>query len=287
MPKSLLHILICLLLFSAPCFGAEVLIIADAQLKPVREITQGMRKTMRASTSSYAPEEVRGKLAAVVRQEGARVVVALGREALTEAAALPPHIPLVYGMVATPPSITRPNSSGYYMATPAAEYVELIRTQLPVIRKILVVASREMLNSLAHTSAPAVYAHAVRNPFEFTMTLKRQEPADALLLLPDSRIMTAAAIEESYLYSFRRQVPLLGISERHVREGALLALVVDMPQLGRDLGELVNRALKNGTIGQLSLPPRRFELFLNMDTARRMRIRISPELERMARKVYP
>ena len=77
MPHIILYTLICILLTGVPCRAADVLIIADAQLKPVMEVTQGLRKTLRASTRTYSPNEVRGNLAAVVQREGARVVISL------------------------------------------------------------------------------------------------------------------------------------------------------------------------------------------------------------------
>jgi len=287
-PQTILYILLCILLTCVPSRAADVLIIADAQLKPVMEVTQGMRKTLRASTKTYSPAEVRGSLAALLQQEEARVVIALGREALAEALTLPPSIPVIYDMVVTPPSVNRPNTVGFYMATPTGEYAELARKHLPSLKRMAVVASRDLLNLLANNVSAPVSSHSVKNTVEFVKTLKQLENTDAILLLPDSRVMTSTAMEEAYLLSFRKRIPLLGVSERHVREGALLALVVDMVNVGKLIGEQATRALKNGSVGQQSaLPPRKFELYLNMDTARKMHISIPDEVVRMARKAYP
>lgn len=288
MPPVILYSLLCILLTCIPCRAADVLIIADAQLKPVTEVTQGMRKTLRASTKIYAPGEVKGTLAGVLQRENARVVVALGREALAEALTLPASIPVIYGMVVTPPAINRPNTIGFYMATPAGEYAELVRKHLPALKRVTTVASRDFLNLLASDVSAPFSNHSVRNSVEFVSTLKQLDASDAVLLLPDSGVLTTTAMEEAYLFSFRRRIPLLGISERHVKEGALLALVVDMVHVGRVIGEYATTALKSGTVGQPSAsPPRKFELFLNMDTARKMRISIPDEVVRMARKAYP
>lgn len=287
-PHILLHTLIFILLTCVPCLAADVLIIADAQLKPVTEVTQGLRRTLRASTRIYSPAEVRGSLAAVLQREDARVVIALGREALAEALTLPPSIPVIYDMVVTPPAISRPNTVGFYMATPTSEYSELLRKHLPALKRMAVVASRDFLNILASDISSPTSAHSVRNTVEFVNTVKQLENTDAILLLPDNGVMTSTAMDEAYLLSFRRRIPLLGISERHVKEGALLALVVDMAHVGKVIGEYATRALKSGSVGQSSaLPPRKFELYLNMDTARKMRISIPDEVVRMARKAYP
>jgi ABC-type uncharacterized transport system substrate-binding protein len=287
MPNIVPYALLCVLLTCVTCRAADVLIVADSQLKPVMEVTQGLRKTLRATTRTYSPNEVRGNLAGVVQREGARVVISLGREALAEALVLPPSIPVIYGMVVMPPLTNRPNTAGFYMATPSREYVELVRKHLPALKRVAVVASRDFLNVLNDVSVP-VSAYPVKNMFEFVSSLRQLENIDAILLLPDSGVMTATAMEEAYLLSFRRRIPLLGVSERHVKEGALLALVVDMVNLGRVIGEYATSSLKSGSAGQQqALPPGKFELYLNMDTARKMRISIPDELMRMARKAYP
>jgi ABC-type uncharacterized transport system substrate-binding protein len=288
MPTVTLHALICTLLMVVPCLAADVLIIADAQLKPVMEVTQGMRKTLRASTRTYSPAEVHGNLAAVVQREEARVVIALGREALSETLTLPPSIPVIYDMVVTPPAVSRPNTTGFYMATPVGEYAELLRKHLPALKHVAVVASHDFLSLLANNVSSPVNVHSVKNTVEFVSTIKQLDYVDAFLLLPDSGILTSTAMEEAYLLSFRRHIPLLGVSERHVKEGALLALVVDMVNVGKVIGEYATKSLKSGSAGQATaLPARKFELYLNMDTARKMRISIPDELVRMARKAYP
>ncbi|MFH1028600.1 MAG: ABC transporter substrate binding protein, partial [Pseudomonadota bacterium] len=258
------------------------------QLKPVMEVTLGIRKTLHASTKTYSPGEVRGNLTAIMQKEEARVVVALGREALAEALTLPASIPVIYDMVVTPPAVSRSNTVGFYMATPAGEYAELVRNHLPGLKQVSVVGSRILLNLLAGDASSPLNSHPVNNTVEFVNMVKQLDNADAILLLPDSGIMTATAMEEAYLLSFRRRIPLMGISERHVKEGALLALVVDMVNVGRVIGEYATRALKSGSVGQQSaFPPRKFDLYLNMGTARKMRLNIPDELVRMARKVYP
>lgn len=290
--QSFLHIFFCslcaLLLSGTFCRAADVLIIADAQLKPVMEVTQGLRKTLHASTKTLSPSEVKGRLADVVQREEARVVIALGREALAEALTLPPAIPVIYDMVVTPPVISRPNTAGFYMATPASEYADLVRKYLPSLKQVAVVASRDYLSILAGNVSAPLSNHSVRNIVEFVSMVKQLDNADAILLLPDNGVINSTAMEEAYLHSFRRRIPLLGISERHVKEGSLLALVVDMVSVGRVIGESATRALKNGTVGPVSAsPPHKFELYLNMDTARKMRITIPDEVVRMARRAYP
>jgi putative ABC transport system substrate-binding protein len=282
-------LLICLLASPWPslCHGADVIVVADSRLKPVTEIMAGLKKTLRASLRLCSPDEAKGALQRMVEKEEAKVVIALGREALAEALRLPPSIPVIYDLVVTPPAIKRPNTAGFYMATPAREYVELFNAHLQSIRKIAVVGSREQLNVLA-TDTHQTVSYNVRNSFELVSTLRQMETANAILLLPDASLLTAAAMEEVYLLSFRRGIPVLGISEHQVKEGALLALVVDTVQVGRMIGDYATRAIKAGSVGPASAsPPRRFDLYVNTDTARKMGIRLPEEMLRVAKRAYP
>lgn len=266
--------------------AAEVLIIADPQLKPVTELTAGIHKTLRASSKTYSPAEIKGKLARLVEREEARVVIALGRDALNEALTLPHAIPVIYDLVVVPPIISRPNTTGFYMATPVREYQELLQNQFRELRGLAVVGSREYLHLLAGDAR--IDSHIVHNAAELVNTVRQIASADALLILPDVSVVSATALEEVFLFSFRKNIPLLGVSERQVKEGALLALVVDLVSVGRQIGDSANRAIKSGSVGQVApSPAKKFELYLNTETARRMKIRLPDEVIRMARRTYP
>ncbi|MBJ6725011.1 ABC transporter substrate-binding protein [Geomesophilobacter sediminis] len=271
------------------CRAGDVIVVADGKLRPVVEIVSGISKTLKTPLRTYSPVQVRGRLETVVAEEQAKVVVALGKEALAEALHLPTHILVIYDMVVVPPPISRPNTTGFYMATPAREYAEFISNHLhDAFTQIAVIGSREQIHLLARGDSSRLSTYSVRNTYDFVTTLQQLGSADAILLLPDISMLTQTALDEAYLLSFKRKIPLLGVSEKHVKDGALFALVVDPVNVGRLIGEYASRALKGANVGQLPpSPPRKFELFLNLDTARKMGIRVPEDLLRMAKRTYP
>ncbi len=280
-------LLFSLLLFSSPALAAEVLIVGDIQYKPVADVVSEIKSGLRWQVKEYAIADVKGKLDGIVERENARIVVALGMDAVGEALRLPPSIAVVYGLVIAPPKSARSNVTGVYMSTPASEYVSTVRKYLPSIKKVSVVGSQNLLNALLGSDHTQVAAYHVSSSSDLVNTLGRLGDADALLLLPDVNLLTSSVMENVYLFSFRKNIPLLGISEGNVKQGSLFALVFDPKTVSRQIGEKVQNLLKGVAAAEIPpSPPRKFNLFVNTNTARKMGIDIPDEMLKKARRTY-
>jgi len=286
MKISLLLFAIITLFYAAQCYSSDVIIVGDTQLMPVNKIISGIQEKL-DSVKILSPSDARGRLKGIAAKEDARVVIALGREALKESLKLPTSIAVIYDLVITPPEIYRPNTTGVYMATPVKEYVDIIKSYLPQIRRIAVVGSHDLIRILGGTANRRVLAYSVRNSFELVSAVK-QVDSGAILLLPDVGLLTATIIEEVFLISFRNNIPIFGISERHVKQGALLALTFNAVNVGRQLGEKASKALEGADVGTMPPSPSHvFDLYINTNTARKMGIHIPSKLLREAKRIYP
>ncbi len=262
--------------------------MGDTRLKPVHEIIDGIRETITVPFDVYDSAQVRGMLPRIVARERATVVVALGRDAIDEASLVPPPVAVVYDLVIKPPVMTRPNTTGFYMGTPVREYLDVVEKHFPAMKRIAVVGSPQLLKVLDGSHHPQVRNLSVDDPYELVDAVARFDDLDALLLLPDVSLLTKTAVDAIYLQSFKKKMPLLGVSERHVRQGALFALVFDATRVGRQIGEKASEAARGADMGLIPpAPSRDFDLFLNLDTAKRMGIDIPRELIQRAKKVFP
>ena len=280
--------LIALFIVSSPACAAKVLIVGTMQYPFVAEVANDIRSSLKTQSSEYGVAEVKGKLGSVVEREGAQVVVALGNDAVAEAMRLPPDIAVVYGLVVTPPKSSRQNMTGVYLSPPASEYVAIVKRYLPAIGRVSVVGSPAMIRALAAGDQAQISTHQVASSVELLTTLNRLADSHALLLLPDVNLLTASVMENVLAYSFRRNVPLLGISESNVKQGSLLALVFDAKSVSWQIGERVQSILNGDDAGDMApSPPRKFNLFVNANTARKMGISIPAELLKRAKKIYP
>ena len=284
---TLLLIALAFLMFTSQAKAAEVIIVGDTRLKPVAEIIAGIRKTLKSSITVYSSDDIKGTLRSIIAKEQPRIVIPLGRGALAEAQNLPASITVIYGLVLTPPSPGRPNTTGIYMATPVREYADLLNKHLHSIKKVAVIGNSEQLG-LLNGGKSRLDTYGVQSSIELVEILKQLSNIDAVLLLPNAQLLTPATMEEVYLLSFRKRIPLLGISEKQVRDGALLALVADLTDMGREIGEYTSLVMRGTHTNQLSpAPARRFDLYLNTETARKMGIQVPDGLVRAAKGIFP
>lgn len=275
------------LLFISPACAANVLIIGETQYAMVADVAAEIQALLRTQSKEYAISEIRGKLASVVEREDAQVVVALGMEAVNEALRLPPSIDVVYGLVVAPVRSSRTNVTGVYMSPPVSEYLAAIRRYFPALNKVSVVGSQSMMKSLFTGDTSHATPHHVSSSNDLVTTVNRLGNARALLLLPDSNLLTGPVMAQVFLHSFSRNIPLLGISEASVKQGALFAYVFDAKGVSRQIGEKVQSILNGVDSDEIPVSaPNRYNLFINGNTAQKMGIEIPGEMLRKAKKIY-
>jgi ABC-type uncharacterized transport system substrate-binding protein len=268
-------------------FAHDVLIIGDVQYKPVAEVSSAIKSVLKFPTKVYSVSEIKGRLALITEREGARVVVALGKDAVAEALGLSSSIAVIYGLVIAPPNTSRQNTTGVYMSTPVSEYVNAVKRYLPSIKKISVIGSQGLLNILYGKGHANVSVYRVGNSAELVNALGRMGDTHAILLLPDVSMLSASVMENVYLFSYRRKIPLLGISESSVKQGSLFALVFDPAGVGEQIAEIAANILQGNEIDEMPpSAPRKFRLSLNINTARKMGITITEGMLNNAHKIY-
>lgn len=267
--------------------AAKVLIVGDIKYPFVAGVAADIQLAVRSQVKEYAVSEIRGRLGAIVEREAAEVVVALGADAVHEALRLPPSIAVVYGLVVVPPRSGRANVTGVYMSPPVSEYVTMVRRYFPSLTRMSVVGSQAMLRSLLVDDHTQVAAYSVGSSTELVVAVNRLADTRSLLLLPDSNLLTAPVMSNVYLFSFRNNIPVLGISEANVKQGSLFALVFDPKVVSRQIGEKVQTILNGGDAGEIpDSSPRRYNLYINSKTAQKMGVQIPDEMLKRAKRIY-
>jgi ABC-type uncharacterized transport system substrate-binding protein len=97
--------------------------------------------------------------------------------------------------------------------------------------------------------------------------------SDILLAVPDSRIYNSSTIRNILLGSYRRGIPVVGLSAAYVSAGALCAVYSTPEQQAAQAAGMVSEFLHRGTLPSPRFP-QLYQIALNAEVARSMRLTI-------------
>ncbi|MCC6747695.1 MAG: hypothetical protein IT371_08565 [Deltaproteobacteria bacterium] len=187
-----------------------------------------------------------------------------------------------------------PDDHGIHAHVAPQAVFEAFRAARPQLRMlaVLVGPTGQPLLPAAHAMASRMGLQLVElrasSPADAVRILRRMAPAVGGLWLPaDLTLLTPQVVQYAVGLQFRRRIPLMGATLRHVQQGALFALDYAPDQIGRQAAAMVNRLLSSPArpdrrvgsgdgFGMLTGPygvgsPR---LGLNLGTAERIRVNL-------------
>ena len=226
------------------------------------------------------------------------LIYAVGVWALQLVAQEKTDIPVVYAMVLNPPSILEAgatNITGASMNVPVGQSLEFLKQLSPKIHRVGIVFNPavtgyliEEAGGVAKELGLQLVAKPIRSSKEAVMALKslQDEGVDALWVVPDKTVLDLKVVQQMLLLSYRKKIPLLGLSERHAKMGALLAVsFASGKDLGRQAADMAHRVLQETPVTEIPYTTaRRMNLFINMTAAKKMDIEI-PETMSEARTI--
>ena len=200
-------------------------------------------------------------------------------------------IPVVFAMVLNP-SIAigqeARNITGASMNVPVEQQIALLRQVSPQVRRIGVLYDPSKTGSLvrqaeriAHQQGIRLVAKAIASSKDAIAALNAiQGEIDALWILPDLTVLAPESVQYMLLVSFRKKLPLLGLSENQARMGALLGLSFESGRdIGVQAGELANEVLSGRSAEEIPFTTaRRLRLTVNLKTAAKLGLQIPKEV---------
>ncbi len=293
-----------LLVFLATSLGGmgsvtagEVAVLMAAPVDVYEDALRGFKLSLRGhqigKTHHMEGDVDRGRAALAGIQSGENgkkpdLVFAVGVWALQAALKEPIGIPVVYAMVLNPPSIvgSRPaNITGASMNVSVADSLRLLTQLGPQIRRVGVVFNESKTGylvteakALASTVGIELLARRAQTPGEAIQAVNslQQEGIDAFWFLPDDTLLAAPVSKHVFLVSYRNGVPILGISKRQAKMGAVLALTfASSEDIGTQAGELANAILGGTRASEVPYTQaRRVSLTVNLKAARKLGVEI-------------
>jgi len=93
--------------------------------------------------------------------------------------------------------------------------------------------------------------------------------SDIILAIADTDIFNASTLPQILLTSYRYQTPVIGFSRGFVKAGALAAIVSDIPQLAKQLAELIRQcSAGHSNLSEKIIYPKYFNVISNRNVAR-------------------
>lgn len=219
------------------------------------------------------------------------------------AATQPSRTPVVFGSASGPvesgiiPAYATPDAHVTGVTSASIELVpkrlEILKEVLPHVKRVVLLGDRDADSSraafrIAAEAAPklglSLVEVRVTSREEAVAAARRMGPneADALFLLPS--LNTVGAVAEVAQVVRASRLPFAVYQIEHVHKlGALLSYGSSYRLQGRQAAVLVDKVLRGVPVAQLPIErPRLHHLILNLDTAREIGVRFSPDVLRMA-----
>lgn len=169
--------------------------------------------------------------------------------------------------------------SAIYLDQPMERQVALLQSALPGTRRV----------GVLYTSAPPELQNLRRLLAEKSMQLRERaidqahplndaleevlEESEVLFVVPDTDIYNAGTIRNILLTSYRKQIPLVGISQAYVKAGALCAVYSTPEQIAAQAFAMIERYLASGKLPAAQYPTD-FEVSVNIQVARSLDLRV-------------
>jgi putative ABC transport system substrate-binding protein len=238
--------------------------------------------------AEIAGEFVRLKVDVIVTAGGAAVI------ALKQAT---PKIPIVFAAAGDPvgsglvTSLARPggNVTGLSIQAPdlAGKRLELFRELVPALRRLAIMGNAgapgvvlEMRESLAAARTLGLEAtmFEIRQADEIEPAISSLKGRVDGLCIPPDPLMTTHRLRINTL-TLEAQIPTVFSFRENVEAGGLLSYGPSMPHLFRRAADLVDKILRGGKPADLPVEqPTKYELFINLKTAKVLGLAVPPSL---------
>lgn len=213
------------------------------------------------------------------------LVVAVGIWALRAVVNRPPSAPVVFAMVLNPPSVISPdarNITGASLNVPVEQQMWLFK-QLGVKRIGVIYNPAKTgylvrrAQAVARDDGIEFVTREVNAPKDAIGAIDSiQDGVDGLWLVPDETVLSQTVVDHMLLLSYRRKLPLLGVSARHAQMGALFAMsFASGEDIGRQAGELAQAILRGRAVADVPYTSARMVyLTVNLKTAQQLGLEI-------------
>jgi putative ABC transport system substrate-binding protein len=278
-------------MLSGNAIAFDILILKSANIAPYNDAEKGFRSQVSARIRTIvidkSLEEETTSLAKRLDEYPADLLYAIGEKALLLSKQYLNKVPVVFSYVFDPESILGNDIgggiAGVRMTIPPEQQLRIFKQAIPSAEKIGIVYDPQKTQSLvdradaiSHELGIRIISRPINSPKEVVEAIESLKgEVDAILMLPDTTFINASTVRFLLLFSFRNKIPLIGLSEKHVKKGAFMGLAFENISMGEQSGRLAMRIAKGDRHGLTIEEPITLNIVLNMNTAEKLNLNIS------------
>jgi putative ABC transport system substrate-binding protein len=265
---------------ASPAAAARVVVLTSARVEEYEEAIRGFKGTI--------PHQI----VAVYDMDGD---LDRGRSQLAEIESkVKPDLIFAVGIWALQVVVSRP-PTGASINVPVEQQIWLFKQLGPQIKRIGVVFNRAKTGYLVRRAQIVAREEGLELVTREINTAKDaigaleslQDGIDALWLVPDETVLSQTVVQQMLLLSYRRKIPLLGLSDRHAQMGALFALsFASGEDIGRQAGEIAQAILAGRPVTDVPYThARKLYLTVNLKAAQKLGLEIPPAIRARATNI--
>jgi putative ABC transport system substrate-binding protein len=290
---------------SALAAPLQIAVLESRSLPVYEKALQQIRKAFPlASFDVYdlaGQKEQGDKALSEIKKKNIYLILAFGTLATRIAEDQEHKVPIVFTFVLNPAAsglISNAGSSGRNLTgvaldIPIEEQFSSFQQAVPQINTLGVLYNPQESGAIvAEAKAVAqrmgltLIAIPVAAPEEVPQKLSLLSDVDGLWMVADSVVFTPSNTEYILLYTLKRGLPSMGVSEQFVKAGALCGLSLDYDSVAQQTIRQITQILRGANPADLPIEfPRRMNLVLNLKSAG-IGVKFSPEVIRQAGSIY-
>lgn len=289
---------------AVPVRAADAAVILTADVDAYSDALKGFKAALRHKiVAEYSMEgdfdRGRKQVSEIRAKVKPDLIFVVGIWALQVVAREATSVPVVYAMVLNPPSVIgtgAKNITGASMNVPVDQTLRVLKQLGPQIRRVGIVFDRAKTGYLVATAEAVAREEGMQLVAREIHSAKEAIPAldalgeqgiDALWVLPDETNLAPTVLQQMLLFSYRRKVPLIGLSESQAQMGAVLSLsFASSEDIGRQAGELANSILAGKAPAEIPYTTaRRVRLTVNLKAAQKLGMEIPKSILAAANSV--
>lgn len=266
------------------------------------QIIEGIRESARVPVHVHPvrADTDRAILNGVLRRNGTRGLIALGRQGMRAASAIDLEIPVVVGGVLSVPKEEVEVLNAITLTPDPALLFARLKSMVPDVRRVTVIydpRQNDWVIRLAREAARnlglELVAHEARDMAAAARLYEAAFAAsdgrrDAIWLPQDTTTVDETTILPLVLReAWTRGVPILSSSFVHAKRGALFALYPDNVELGRALAASAQAAMRGGPPRRGALPLREVRIAVNLRTASHLGLHFNHQQQRSFDLTFP